>query len=166
MDNQDVINININQNSDSSETENSENYQKDFININFENTKKKKKTLDYKDLEGFTEIKSKYVKHFHGAWLKFLNKKTNQIHQGGFLDKISNGIVYLRCPSKENVTIYLNENVFYIKNINENYISLLELLKEQDKRLYEESIKYKQLLDYKNNITNLINSGKLQFKKK
>lgn len=159
----DVININQISEEESEESRSTEEYHRgDVININLQNIeRKKKKTLNYKDLEGFTEVKSKYIKHFHGSWLKFLNKKTNQIYQGGFLDKIIHNVIYLRCPSKENLTVSLYENTFYIKVINENYISLLELLKEHEKQIYEENIKYKELLDYKNNIINMINCGNL-----
>ncbi|MFM2394375.1 MAG: hypothetical protein RLZZ546_2357, partial [Bacteroidota bacterium] len=120
-----------------------------------------KKIRNFSELQGFVEVQPEYIKHLHGSWLKYSTKY--HVKSGGFLDKIEEDKVYLRCPSKENVVVDKYRYTFYVKETNENFISLMELISQVNKKNYSNSVKFNELLDFKNKMLKMINDGKIKF---
>lgn len=138
-----------------------ENTQAQTLTISMPTVKSKKskeKKIDPKTLEGFVELKKEYIRHLHGSWLKYVNISTKKVEVGGFLDKLENSTAYLRCPSRDNTKVNMDENIFFVKDKDLNYLALLELLREKERELFS-------LYSYKKKIVNMINNGEIKFKK-
>lgn len=117
--------------------------------------KKQKKQVIH-NLDGFVEIKKEHIKHLHGSWLKYMCKKTSKLYTGGFLDKIEKDMVFLRCPSKDNLVVDINTCQFFIKEKNENYLALQDLIISHQKEMHT-------LVNYKKKIIKMINDGEIKF---
>lgn len=120
------------------------------------NPKTKEKKQKTHNLDGFVEIKKEYLKHLHGSWIKYLCLKTNKLYTGGFLDKIQDNKIYLRCPAKDNFIVDFNGNQFYVKEKNENYMALLDLVMAHQKDIFG-------LVSYKKKIIKMIQDGEIKF---
>ncbi len=134
------------------------------LTINMPSIKKpkrvpKEKKIDPRTLEGFVELKKEHIRHLHGSWLKYVNVNTKKVEVGGFLDKIENSMVCLRCPSKDNIKVDVNDNIFFVKDKDSNYLALLDLLREKERELFA-------LYSYKKKIVDMINNGEIKFKVK
>ena len=121
----------------------------------------------YIELQGYSEIQPEYIRHLHGSWIKFSDKKNGKIYSGGFLQKIYDKKIFLRCPAqgKENLEVPLDGYIFYTKNSGENYMSLQDLLKEHEKALYNInenfSKKHSDLIGFKTKMIKMLNDGKI-----
>lgn len=112
------------------------------INIKSSQIKQKKeKKESVVSLEGFVQVKYKYLVHLHNSWIRYTRLEDGEIkvHQGGFLVKTDLGtsvkIVYLRIPAK-NETLELivdNDTLFYVKSDNLNYNAIKNFIYEFEK---------------------------------
>lgn len=115
--------------------------------------------LEYKlksnHLAGYEEVSHKYLYHLHGSWIKC--EKGN-----GFLKKVSQDTLVIH-DIKEGISeISIDEGPFYVKKTDLNYQYLLWLVKDHEKQIQQEKVKF---LDFKNKINNMITNGKLKFTK-
>lgn len=105
-------------------------------------TKKSNKTKEV-SLDGFVEIPYNYLVHLHNSWIRYLDKESDIIHSGGFLNSCdfdtSVKIVYLRIPSKNQVTELeiTKDIVFYVKKDNLNYQSIKPFIEENKRIRFE-----------------------------
>lgn len=124
---------------------------------------KDKKLKNINHLEGFVEIQQKYIRHLHGSWLKYSDQRS--VFSGGFLDKIEENKVFLRCPAKENIVVDINDHIFYVKQTNENFIALLELVKDYEHQNFTVDTKVNELREFKTKILKLIGENKIKITK-
>jgi hypothetical protein len=95
-------------------------------------------------LDGFTEVKSEYLIHLHGAWLKYIDNETKNCYSGGFLVSCdfmtSVPTITIRVPSKsELIEIQVKNKSWYIKKDAPNFLSLQDLIKEKDRVKFEKN---------------------------
>lgn len=126
---------------------------------------KQKKDKKVIDITGFVELRKKHIKHFHGMWLRYSNKTSGKLFQGGFLDLIENDQATLRCPASKNISISIDSHTFYIKETNENYIALKRLLNEHSRDIYLKESEIEELKSFKKRILNLLETGKIKILK-
>lgn len=128
----------------------------DTLTINIGGIKTKKSSKEKKEvsLDGFVEIHYTYLVHIHNSWIRYLDKETDIIHSGGFLNKCdfetSVKIIYLRIPSKnEVIELETNKNIIcYVKSDNLNYQSIKPFVDENKRIRFEYNnllIKYNKL---------------------
>jgi len=88
-----------------------------------------KKSPNKVDLENYVEIKTKYLKHLHGSWVKYFDLSSEEYNTGGFIYRVNSDYIFLRIPSmQEHQSVALHNKTFYIKRDNENYNSLQDLM--------------------------------------
>jgi hypothetical protein len=100
----------------------------------------KQRKIDIKEdpLLDFVEIKSSYLKHLHGSYIKW--SKGDLINSGGFVQTVNKDCAVFRTPSKkdsDNEIVYFDGVIFYVKKGNLNYQSISELIIEREKIEYE-----------------------------
>ena len=81
------------------------------------------------DLDGWVEIKGKYLKHLHGSWVKYYDYSTDSNDTGGFIFEVTRDFAKIRIPSLGvRREVALHDKRFYVKETEENYISLQGLM--------------------------------------
>lgn len=125
------------------------------INIASSLTAKKLGKTKEVSLDGFVEIPYTYLVHLHNSWIRYMDKESDIIHSGGFLNSCdfdtSVKIVYLRIPSKnEVIELEITKDVvFYVKKDNLNYQSIKPFIEENKRIRFEYNsllAKYQEIL--------------------
>ena len=101
--------------------------------------KERKEEEESEISDDFVMIESSFLKFLHRSWVKVVNKKNEMSTDGGFIVKCLRGSVFLRVPAKKDkFEINFDEDTFfYVKNDDQNYISLGEIKIEKSKISFE-----------------------------
>lgn len=102
------------------------------------------------DLNEYCQIDKTFLKFLHKSWVKVVSTKKILQTTGGFVAKCEEDCVMLRVPAKKEIfeIMFEETTLFYVKNDDENYKSVVEMKVEQSKAEFL-AMKKELLLDKK-----------------
>lgn len=96
------------------------------------------------DLTEHVEVNKDYLYLFKNVWLKYQEKKTNEVFSGGSMIEETRDTVTLRNIQQKTIVLCKIDTVFYCKENNQIYTAVKEIIIERQKlhvervRLYNE----------------------------
>jgi hypothetical protein len=109
-----------------------------ILKINLKDVVKKPSVKCSQELsDDYIEIIHKYIKIYHGCWIKYKSKEDDNIKPGGFLiDITEDDVAVLRNIRKDVFNVNLYDNIFYVKYDTPHHKAVKEIIQEKEKLLY------------------------------
>jgi hypothetical protein len=107
--------------------------------------------------DDFIEIIPKYIDIYHGCWIKYQNKESQETYPGGYLIDVSDDVVTLRNIRRDVFELPLYENYFYCKMDVPHHKAVKGIIEEKDKfsrRIEEFNMERRKFLETKKQFLN------------